>query len=50
METFASKVRWGAGPRFDPMLKERGGWIARKAPTNDVEMEDAVLEVMAEAS
>ena len=26
METFASKIRYGGEPRFNPMLEERGGW------------------------
>ena len=50
MESFATKVRSGGAPRFDPMLEERGGWIAREGPRQDIEMEDAVIEGLAEAS
>ena len=50
MESFASKVRYGNAPRFDPMMEERGGWIAGEAPRQDIEMEDAVIEGLAEAS
>ena len=49
MESFAAKVRYGNAPRFDPMMEERGGWIAGEAPRQDIEMEDAVVEGMAEA-
>jgi hypothetical protein len=38
MEMFAAKVRYGGGPRFDPMLEERGGWAAREDPKTDTEM------------
>ena len=50
MESFATKVRYGCAPRFDPMMEEKGGWIAGEARRTDVEMEDAVVEGMAEAS
>ena len=50
METFAEKVRYGSGTRFDPMLEERGGWILGEAPKHDEEMTDAVIEVLAEAN
>lgn len=50
METFAKKVRHGRGGRFDPLLEGKGGWISREAPKQDVEMTDAVIEVMAEAN
>ena len=50
MESFATKVRYGCAPRFDPMMEEKGGWIAGEARRTDVEMEDAVIEGMAEAS
>lgn len=43
METFASKVRFGSGPRFDPMLEEKGGWVAGEGPRHDVEMGEAVI-------
>lgn len=49
MDSFAAKVRFGNGPRFDPMMEERGGWIAREAPRQDIEMEEAVIEGLAEA-
>jgi hypothetical protein len=50
MESFAAKVRHGNESRFDPMLEERGGWIAGEARRSDVEMTDAVIEVMAEVN
>ena len=50
MESFASKVRFGNVTRFDPMMEERGGWIAGEAPRQDTEMEEAVIEGLAEAS
>lgn len=37
-------------PRFDPMLEEKGGWIAGEDPKRDEEMAEAVFEVLAEAS
>ena len=50
MGSFASKVRYGNAPRFDPMMEERGGWIAGEARRQDVEMEDVVIEGLAAAS
>lgn len=51
MESFAEKVRYGGGGiRFDPMLEEKGSWILGEALKHDVEMVDAVIEVMVEAS
>ena len=50
MESFASKVRYGNASRFDPMMEERGGWIAGEASHQDIEMEDAMIEGLAEAS
>ena len=50
MESFASKVWYGYAPRFDPMMEERGGWIAGEAQRQDIEMKDAVIEGLAEAS
>ena len=50
METFAYKVRYGGGWRFDPMLEERGGWTSGEAQCHDVDMPDAVIEVLAEAN
>ena len=50
MESFAAKVRHGSGPRFDPLLEERGGWIAGEARGHDVEMAEAVMEALVEAS
>lgn len=50
MESFASKVHYGNAPRFDPMLEENGGWIPGKVPKQDVEMEEVVIEGVAEAS
>ena len=50
MESFANKVRFGNAPRFDPMMEEKGGWIAGEAPRNEVAMDEAVIEGLAEAS
>ena len=50
MESFADKVRYGAGTRFDPMMEERGGWIAGEAQPQDAVMTDAVIEVLVEAN
>ena len=50
MESFASKVRYGDAPRFDSMLKKKGGWISREAQQKDVEIEDFVLEGLAETT
>ena len=50
METFADKVRSGGGVRFDPMLEEKGGWVAGKDPKRDEEMAEAVIEVLTQAS
>ena len=44
------KVRYGSGPRFDPLLKEKGGWIAGEARGQDVEIAEAVIEALVEAS
>ena len=49
MESFAPKVRFGNAQCFDPMMEERGGWIAGEAPRQDTEMEEAVFEGLAEA-
>ena len=49
MECFAAQVRFGNAPHFDPIMEERGGWIAGEAPQQDIEMEDAVIEGLAEA-
>ena len=48
--TLADKVRFGGGPRFDPMLEEKGGWIAGEDPKRDEEMAVAVIEALAQAS
>lgn len=50
METFAAKVCYGHVQRFDPMMEEEGSWIAGVEKKHDVEMEDAILEGLAEAS
>lgn len=50
METFAAKVRHGSGPRCDPMLEEKGGWISGDAPVPDMEMMEAVIESMAQGN
>lgn len=50
METFAEKIIYGKGTRLDPLLEEKGGWISWEAPKQDVEMADAVIEVMTEAN
>ena len=39
-----------SAPRFDPMMEERGGWIAGEPQRDDVKMEDAVIEVLAETN
>ena len=49
MDTFADKVRYGTGIRFDPMMEEKGGWIAGEGQRQDVEMSDAVIEILAKA-
>ena len=48
--TFADKVRFGGGLRFDPMLEEKGGWIAGEDPKRDEELTEVVIEALAEAS
>lgn len=48
METFVAKMCFGGGPRFDPLMEEKGGWIVREAQQHDVEMADVVIEVKAE--
>jgi hypothetical protein len=50
METFAAKVRYGSGPRSDPMMEEKGGWIAGETHRQDEEMPDAVIEILAETN
>ena len=50
MESFAAKVRYGSDTRFDPMMEEKGGWIARDTHRRDEEMPDAVIEVLVEAN
>ena len=50
MESFAAKVRYGSGPRFDPLLEEKGGWIVGEARGQDAEMAEAVIEALVEAS
>ena len=50
METFADKVRNGHMARFDPMLEERGGWVAGEGPKVDAVMSDDVIEVLATRS
>ena len=50
METFAEKVRSGGGIRFDPMLEEKGGWVAGEDPKRDEVMAEAVIEELAQAS
>ena len=47
METFTAKVRYGVVIRFDPIMEERGGCIAGEAHRQDVEMSDAVIEILA---
>ena len=48
--TFAEKVKYGGGLRFDPMLEGKGGWIAGEDPKRDEEMVEAVIEVLAQTS
>ena len=50
VKTFAEKVRFGGGPRFDPMLEEKGGWVVGEDPRRDEEMVEVVIEVLAQAS
>ena len=50
METFVAKVHYGSGPRLDPLMEERGGWISCEAQRQDVEIIDALIEVMAKAN
>ena len=50
MESFAAKVRYGSGTRFDPMMEEKGGWIAGETHRRDEEMPEAVIDVLAEAN
>ena len=50
VESFASKVRYGYAPHFDPMMEEKGGWIAGETQRQDIEMEEAMIEGLAEAS
>lgn len=50
MKSFATKVRYGSGPQFDPLSEKRRGWISGEAQRHDVEMADAVIEVMVETS
>ena len=50
MATFAEKVKSGGGARFDPMLEEKGGWVAGEDLKRDEEMAEAVIEVLAQAS
>lgn len=47
METFAENVR--SGTHFDPMMEE-GGWIQDITQKLDVEMEEAIIEVLAKAN
>ena len=48
--TFAEKVTYGKGSRFDPMLEEKGGWVAGEDPERDEEMVEAVIEDLAHTS
>ena len=50
MESFAAKVRYGSGTRFDPMMEEKGGWIVGETRGRDEDMPDAVIEILAEAN
>ena len=50
METFAAKVRYGTGMRFDPMMEERGRWKVGEAQQQDAAMPDAIVDLMAEAN
>ena len=50
METFAAKVRYGIGTRFDPMMEERGRWKTGEGQQQDVVVPDAVINLMAEAN
>ena len=48
METFAEKVRYGGGTRFDPMIEECGRWTSTQH--GDVNMPEAMIEELAEAN
>lgn len=50
METFASKVRCESGSRFNPMLEEDRGWLARGKLGHDIEAMEGVIEAMAKGS
>lgn len=50
METFASKVRHGRGPRFYQMLEEKRGWIVGKMSMPYEKMLEVVREGMAQGS
>lgn len=50
MKTFVAKVHYGSGPRLDPLMEERGGWISCEAQRQDVEIIDALIDVRAEAN
>ena len=43
-------MRYGCGTRFDLMMEEKGGWITGDVPKQDEEIQDVVIEIMAEAS
>lgn len=35
IQSLATKVQYGSGERFDPMMEEKGGWILGEAPRHD---------------
>lgn len=50
IESFAAKIRYGNGLRFDPIMEERGSWIVGEVLKHDIVMIDVVIEVLVEAS
>lgn len=50
METFAAKVQYGIGSRFDPMMEERGIWTTTAPQHRDVDMPKAVIKEFATAN
>ena len=50
METFAAKVQYGIGSRFDPMMEERGIWTTTAPQHRDVDMPKAMIKELATAN
>ena len=47
---FATNVQYGSGSRFDPMTEEKGVGYRGEAQWHDIEMTDAMIEVIDEAN